>query len=699
MLQMFFIMFHHIRKMIFFAFSSHFFVIFATKFVHFDKDMKKLAILCMALMCASLLEAKVSLPKLFQSGMVLQRGKPIPVWGKADAGETVTIQFNKKHYYATADSAGKWRIDLPKMKAGGPYTMEVYSDTHRLPTFTDILIGDVWLCSGQSNIDVTIERVYPQYTKEIDSYENTNIRLFRVQNDTDTHGVRDDIKDTNINWKPVNKQNAWQFSAVGYFLGKRMFEKTNVPQGIIVNSWGGTPIEAWISTDSLMRDYPMLIKKVAFYQNDEYIKAQTKANIEASRQWEQLLVKIDGTRFFTLPSYKDSDWQTINQANWTWRGVGSVWLRQHINIDKEHAGKPARLLLGTLFDQDITYLNGKEIGHTYYQYPPRRYDIPEGLLKEGDNVIAVRFINKYGMAHFIPEKPYLIAFGEDRFSQNPMPKDIIPLSQTWKMHVGAEMPSCPSGDISLQNQPTTLYNAVVHPLAPYSVSGVVWYQGESNTGNPAPYTDYLKKMMGCWRDLWQQPQMPFCIVQLANHDGRQQTGFPQPITYPENPVRSNWAQLREAQRIVAAEDPSAELAVINDLGETVDIHPLRKKEVAERIGLCFDRLVYNNKKVYISPTVISHEVKGEKIILTLDQQILPGKLYEFEVAAHDGDQVFQNVEATSDGNHITLTLPEGFHPQSVVYSVRYAWKDDPKKANVRSLTGLPMSSFELRINK
>lgn len=172
-----------------------------------------------------------------------------------------------------------------------------------------------------------------------------------------------------------------------------------------------------------------------------------------------------------------------------------------------------------LFDQDITYLNGKEIGHTYYQYPPRRYDIPEGLLKEGDNVIAVRFINKYGMAHFIPEKPYLIAFGEDRFSQNPMPKDIIPLSQTWKMHVGAEMPSCPSGDISLQNQPTTLYNAVVHPLAPYSVSGVVWYQGESNTGNPATYTDYLKKMMGCWRDLWQQPQMPFCIVQLANHDG------------------------------------------------------------------------------------------------------------------------------------------------------------------------------------
>ncbi len=651
--------------------------------------MKKFLFVLTTFLCVSFVEAKVSLPQLFQSGMVLQRGKAIPVWGTADAGETVTVTFNKKQYTTVADEEGRWRVDLPKMKAGGPYELRINDLELR-----DILIGDVWLCSGQSNIDVHIERVYPQYVKEIDGYENQNIRLFRVQNDTDTHGPKDDIRATSINWKPLNKQNAWPFSAVGYFLGKRMFEKTKVPQGIIVNSWGGTPIEAWISADSLQRDYPMLLKRTAFYANDEYVKAQMKANAEANRQWDALLNQADATQDYIRPDYDDSDWNTINQNDWTWRGTGTVWLRQHININKEHARKAARLLLGTLFDQDVTYLNGQEIGHTYYQYPPRRYDIPEGLLREGDNVITVRFINRYGAVHFIPEKPYMLCFGDDRCSQNPLPEDVIPLSPMWKQHEGVEMPPCPSGDVSLQNLPTTLYNAVLYPLAPYALSGVVWYQGESNTGNPAPYADYLKKLMGCWRDRWQDPLMPFVIVQLANYDGRQQTGMPRPITPQTEPVNSGWAQLREAQRTVAKADPYAELAVINDLGETVDIHPLRKKEVAERIGFCFDRLVYNNK-VCLSPEVISAELNDGKIILTLDQPIQSGELYEFEVAGEDGK--FMNASATANGNRITILPP----PSTLLppRSIRYAWKDNPLKANVRSLSGLPMSSFELKLNK
>ena len=657
--------------------------------------MKKILLLAVTLLTVSLADAEISLPQLFQSGMVLQRGKLIPIWGKAAPGELVTVRFNKKQYATTADAHGSWRINLPKMKAGGPYTLTV--GNHVL---TNILVGDVWLLSGQSNIDVTIERVYPQYPQEIDSYENNDVRLFRVQNETDVHGVRDDIKPTSINWKPLNKENAWLFSAVGYFLGKRMQEKTNVPQGIIVNSWGGTPIEAWISKDSLERDYPMLVKRAQFFQSDDYVKSQTQTNMQADRQWQKLLQESDAgiLQNWAAPDCDDANWQSINQNDWSWRGCGSVWLRQHIIINKEHAGKPARLLLGTLFDQDITYLNGKEIGHTYYQYPPRRYDIPEGLLKEGDNVIAVRFINKYGAVHFIPEKPYMLCFGDDRCSQNPMPKDVIPLAPTWKVNVGTELPNCPSGDVSLQNIPTTLYNAVLHPLAPYAINGIVWYQGESNTGNPAPYADYLKKLMGCWRDRWQDPKMPFVIVQLANYDGRQQSGFPRPITPQTAPMNSGWAQLREAQRTAAKADPRAELAVINDLGETVDIHPLRKKEVAERVALCFDRLIYNNK-VNLAPEVIAAEVQDGKIILTLDQPIQAGDLYEFEAAAADGDKVFQNVKATAENNRITLILPENFHPMSTVYAVRYAWKDNPATANVRSLTGLPMSSFEMKVNK
>lgn len=636
-----------------------------------------LAVLCWPLTMSS----KVTLPQLFQSGMVLQRGKPIPIWGKADANEQITITFRKKKFLTTADSNGSWRIDLPKQKAGGPYTLTI-NDV----VLTDVLVGDVWLCSGQSNIDVTIERVYPQYVDEIDHFDNNNIRLFRVQNETNTHGVQDDIRPTSINWKPLTKQNAWLFSAVGSFLGIRMFQETGVPQGIIVNSWGGTPIEAWISADSLQRDYPLLVERTKIYQNDEYVRTQQRANQLADQRWNELLDIADPgiQQHFSSLEYDDTDWPTVNQYDTHWaakngRGIiGTIWLRQHITIDKAHAGKPARLLLGTLFDADRTFLNGKEIGRTYYQYPPRRYDIPEGMLCEGDNVITVRFINKYGMAHFIKEKPYMLAFGDDRQSQNPLPQDVILLSEQWKHHAGAEMPPCPSADVSLQNLPTTLYNAVLYPLAPYALSGVVWYQGESNAGNPAPYGDYLKKLMGCWRDRWNDQQMPFVIVQLANY-----------MAPSEQPQNSGWAQLREQQRLTAKNDQRAEMACIIDLGETVDIHPLRKKEVAERIGLCFDRLVFG-KTVALSPEVVSSEIQGTNVVLTFNQPLQEGKLFEVELAG--SDHRFQNATATASGTKVTISSNIE-HPKYV----RYAWKDNPLRANARSLTGLPVSPFELEL--
>ena len=668
-----------------------------------------MTLLLVAVMAA---RAEVRLPQLFQDGMVLQRGVDIPVWGWADKGEQVVVSFADDRgkvlstATATAGDEGRWHLSLPcnkkKMKAGGPYSLEIRVESGESATtptsskrISDVLLGDVWLLSGQSNIDVTIERVYPWYTQEIDTYENPQVRLFRVQNETSTHGVKDDIRPTNINWKPLTKQNAWLFSAVGYFLGKRMQESTGVPQGIIVNSWGGTPIEAWISMDSLMTDYPMLVKRVAFFQNDNYVRAQMQANGEASRRWSELLDKVDGIQAYPLPSYLDADWEVIDQNDWSWRGTGSVWLRQHVTIDKAHAGKPARLLLGTLYDQDVTYLNGRQIGSTGYQYPPRRYDIPEGLLQEGDNVIVIRFINKSGAVHFIPEKPYMLCFGDDRLSQNPMPQDVIPLSPSWKFHLGAEMPPCPGGDVSLQNLPTTLYNAVLYPLAPYAISGVVWYQGESNAGNPAPYADYLRKLMGCWRSLWHNPQMPFVIVQLANYDGRQQTGFPRPITPQNDPVNSSWAQLREAQRTVALADPYAESVVNIDLGETVDIHPLRKKEVAARVGLCLDRLAYG-KRVNLFPQPVSASHADGKVLLTLDQPLRSGSLKYFELAGSDGR--FHNAEAIAADNTVTIRVPDGL-PNGKPVALRYAWKDNPLDVNAYSLGGLPLSPFEMQLTE
>ena len=671
--------------------------------------------LCMLTVCAD-----VRMPQLFQDGMVLQRGVDIPVWGWSDAGEQISVELlNVKgkavsRADAFADSEGSWRVTLPKknIKAGGPYTLSVVwsAESSSAPSparlcVSDVLVGDVWLCSGQSNIDVTVERVYPWYTTEIDSYENTQVRLFRVQNETSTGGPKDDIRPTAINWKPLSKQNAWQFSAVGYFLGRRMQVSTGVPQGIIVNSWGGTPIEAWLPADSLRHDYPLLVEKTLLYDNPDFVKAQQQANQQANDRWYMLLnerdpgmvkggglkeeggglkeegggLKEEGEYCFTSLAYDDSGWQTVEQYAWGWQGVGSVWLRQHVCLDKAHAGKAARLLLGTLFDADFTYVNGRQVGVTYYQYPPRRYDIPEGLLREGDNVITIRFVNKYGTAHFIREKPYLLAFGDDRQSQNPLPKDVIPLREQWKVHSGADMPSCPGGDVSLQNLPTTLYNAMLHPLAPYALSGVVWYQGESNTGgNARDHATMLRKLMASWRQLFQQPQLPFAVVQLAN--------YMDCVTEPQN---TGWSVVREAQRTVALADPYAESVVNIDLGETVDIHPLRKKEVAERVALCFDRLVYG-KRVNLFPQVTAVETGGGKVTITLDQPLRDGRLKYFELAGSEGH--FQNVEATARGNVITLTAP-----MAAPVAIRYAWKDNPLGVDAYSLDGLPLGPFEWRI--
>ena len=648
--------------------------------------MRKPFLLLFLLVGCCMANAKIQLPQLFQSGMVVQRGKPIPVWGKADPQEQIVIRWQKKQYTTTADEQGKWRIDLPKTKAGGPYTLTI--GEHEL---TDVLVGDVWLCSGQSNIDVHIERVYPQYVDEIDHFDNNQIRLFRVRNATNTSGVQDDIMPTA--WKPLTKENAWPFSALGTFLGIRMFEKTHVPQGVIVNSWGGTPIEAWLSADSLAKDNPQLLQKTRLYDNKDYVAAQMRANNSADRQWNQMLDEQDPgiANHYTALDCDDASWNTIDQNNWGWRGTGSTWLRQHIQIDKAHAGQPARLLLGTLFDADITYVNGQQVGRTYYQYPPRRYDIPEGVLREGDNVITIRFINKYGMAHFIPEKPYMLCFGADRFSQNPMPKDVIALSNKWLHHAGAEMPSCPSGDVSLQNLPTTLYNAVLYPLAPYALSGIVWYQGESNTGNPAPYAGYLKKLIGGWRSLWQEPTLPFCVVQLANYDGRQQTAYPRPITPQLTPTNSGWAQLREIQRQATLGDQYAETACLIDLGETVDIHPLRKKEAAERVALCMDRLVYG-KTVALSPQPVGSRVEDAQVAVIFDQPMREGVAYEVEVAG--ADKHFVNVEATVKGAEVLFLSPIA---QPVW--VRYAWKDDPTRANIYNKKGMPAMPFEYELTR
>ena len=643
-----------------------------TIFLYFCNDMKKATVIFLLFaLYGFLCKAEIRMPQIFQSGMVLQRGMPIPVWGEAEPSETVTVTLNKKTCVTQADANGHWRVNLPAMKAGGPYVLEINSQL----SVSNVMVGDVWLCSGQSNMETTLERVSPQYPEELDD-SNNMVRLFHVPYQTDVHKPSDVLPPAQ--WKTLNRQNAWKFSAIGYFLGKQLQREKGVAQGIIESAWGGTPIEAWISADSIAKYYPVLHRQTQLYQKDEFVKTQQRAASLAGRRWQELLDKNDpGIGQYTKVDFDDSHWAEADQYNLMpgrheW--IGSLWLRQHINIDKEHAGKPAQLLLGTLYDSDVTYINNVKVGNTGYQYPPRRYQVPEGLLREGDNVLVIRFVNKSGVPYFYKEKPYRLVFGQD---------DILPLSRQWKVQTGLEMPADLSHGINLQYQPSTLFNGMVSPLAPYAVAGVVWYQGESNAdGSMAnDYASLLRLMMANWRQAFERPKLPFVIVQLAN--------YRQPS---EQPQESGWSVVREAQRLIARQDAYAELVVTIDKGETVDIHPLRKKDVAERVALAFERLLWN-PRLTLSPEVVKATIENNRIVCILSEPLhSDGPLYEFEVAGRDGR--FVNAQAEGQGSCIVI--------QSSVdnpVSIRYAWKNNPIRANAFGRNGLPMSPFSLSIEQ
>ena len=616
----------------------------------------------LGLSCISLfaMAGSVTLPALFQSHMVLQRGQDIPVWGWAGQGETVTVEFRGKKYSAIADTNGKWQVMLPKQKAGGPYTLSINDKT-----LTDVMVGDVWLCSGQSNVDVTIERVYPQYTTEIDNYNNDKIRLFQVRTKASVSEDKD-VK-VNIAWKTPTKQNAWTFSSLGYFLARKMYEETGVAQGIIQSSLGGSPIQAWLNIDSLKNtDY---YSTFLLYTDSAYIADQTKANNRANDVWTNTMNITDPgiSGKYADSSCPDESWRSYNQYdNWSWARhegkaiTGSIWLRQHVNIDKAHAGKPARLLLGTFHDMDYTYVNGKQVGVTYYQYPPRRYTIPAGVLREGDNVIAVRIIVKSGMANFFKDKPHEIVFDDD--------KSTVPLSLDWKIKTGSLMPEGPlGGKLNTNNQASVLYNGMISPLAPYAIKGVVWYQGESNTGKPLEYGGMLTKMMGNWRSIFGNPMLPFNIVQLAGY-----------MDYSEKPQDSTWSQLREQQRLSAKDDAYATITCAHDLGEASDIHPLRKREVAERCAMAL-------LKGIVSPQPIRMEKRGDSTVVIMDQQLQDNDgTGDMEIFSNGK---WQSVKGKAHGTEIII--------DAVGDKVRYAWKSNPINATLMGKNGLPVVPFEL----
>lgn len=617
-------------------------------------------------------EAQVVLPRMVRDSMILQRDTKINIWGWATRDEKVSVKFNGKNYKTITGNNGKWKIQLAPAKAGGPYTMEIAGKNKIV--LNNILIGDVWVCSGQSNMEHQLRLHDIIYAEEIQKANYPEIRQFKVPNVTSLTGKQNDLPAGS--WKWANPTDVRDFSAVAYFFAKTLYEKYHVPIGLINASWGGSPIEAWMGEDSFT-NFPDILKTIEKNKDTATVNA---INRKAFADYAALPKPEDKgleQKWFDI-SYQPKGWRKIAVPGyWEDQGIknldGIVWYRKEIDIPAAILNTPAKIFLGRIVDADILYINGVQVGTTGYLYPQRRYIIPAGVLKAGKNLLVVRVTNNAGKGGFVPDKPYQLISG----------KDTIDLTGYWTYKVGAvnKMTGFSSGAIALQNQPTALYNAMLAPITNYSIKGSIWYQGESNTGKPDEYAALQPAMINGWRNAWQQGNLPFLFAQLP--------GF---MDYNYQPTESGWAAFREAQAKSLAVANTG-MAVTIDLGEWNDIHPDNKKDVGVRLALAAEKVAYGENIVHSGPLYTSSKIEGDKIVVsfsntgngltTSDGEVLQ----EFAIAGSDKKFVWAKTKI--EGDKIIIWNDD---IQTPMY-VRYAWSDNPVNPNLINKEGLPASPF------
>lgn len=652
------------------------------------------------------LKGEIRLPRLLSDHVVLQRDTEIELRGWSSPGERVSLQFKGKEFRAKADGEGNWVIRLPSQEAGGPYDL-VFKGGNEV-RISDVLFGDVWICAGQSNMVLPMERVREKYPDVIESANKPEIRNFFIPTATSLEGPLRDL--TAGNWVPASPENVPGFGAVSYFFARSIHEKCGVPVGLINASVGGSPIEAWIGEGGL-KDFPEELARIQRNSDTAYIRsvsgmrlsqestAQSQKSKNPSRSssdfsggktgtstdgkihWQYMLkgdLGLSESPAWFDPEYVPEGWHRINiPGYWEDQGIrnlnGVVWYRREIDVPASMCGVPAKVFMGRIVDADVMYINGQKVGNITYQYPPRRYGFGEGILKPGKNIIVIRVSNYSGKGGFVPDKPYVLrANGME-----------IDLKGDWLYKVGRVFePGRGVPPFSAQDQPASLFNAMVAPLTGYPVRGFLWYQGEANAWYPDTYEDLLKTLITDWRKLWGAGNLPFLYVQLANF-----------MDVDYLPTESSWAELRDAQ-LQALSLPNTAMTVAIDLGEWNDIHPLDKKDVGERLALSAMNLSYGEKDiVYSGPLYRGYRIDGNRIIVEFDHcggGLVSGdgeSLHRFGIAGGNGK--YRWAYAEIKGNSVVVWNEEIENPRSV----RYAWADNPMGANLYNREGLPASPF------
>ncbi|SFD88050.1 sialate O-acetylesterase [Chitinophaga sp. CF118] len=633
--------------------------------------MRKILFLTGILFPALLLQsaAQVRLPRLVRDSMVLQRNVPVNLWGWASPGEAISIRFCGKRFKATTANDGRWFVKMPPLQAGGPYTMSIDGSNHI--QLNDILVGDVWVCSGQSNMVHQMQLHRERYADDIANAQYPEIRQFRVSTMTDLKTAHDDLP-TGF-WKAATTQDVSDFSAVAYFFARNIFRQYHVPIGLINASVGGTPIEAWTSEDGL-QEFPSITATIR--KNKDYFRPAVVNKDTVTRD----AGLINRPEWYN-PDYIPMHWRQINiPGYWEDQGAnelnGTVWYRREIDVPVSMTGIPSKLSLGRIVDADVVYINGQQVGNTTYQYPQRRYQLPAGTLKAGKNLIVVRVTNYGGKGGFVPDKPYYLSAG----------KDTLDLKGTWFYKVGEVSTTTANNGIQAQESPTALYNAMLAPLTSYPIKGILWYQGESNAGDPAAYAQLLPALIRDWRNKWREGNIPFLYVQLPNFMDVQYL-----------PSESNWAATREAQRKALAL-PNTGMAVTIDLGEWNDIHPDRKKEVGDRLALLAKKMAYNEQQlVATGPLYENAKSDGNKVIISFSSTgsglITNDGEAPAQFAVAGADKKFVWANARIEGNTVIVWSNSIPSPRYV----RYAWADNPDNPNLSNREGLLASPFEINI--
>ena len=612
--------------------------------------------------------------QLISDGVVLQRNQPIPVKGTTNS-QYVSLWLNDKKIETISTSDNQWIVTLPPQPAGGPFTLTIKADEERV--INDVYFGDVYLASGQSNMELTMARIEEAYPDDVNDANFPLVREFTV---ADTY--RFDAENSDYaegQWLQATPENIRQLSAVAYYFARHLHLSENVPIGIINAALGGSPIEAWMAKSSL-KPYPQDIAAGEYYANPDNIKTTKESERKAQDDWYKNVNANDkglqGTSWFS-PELNDGNWENIdmpgNLPGFNSGFAGVWWLRKHVHLN-DIPDEPVILRLGRIVDADEAYVNGVKVGNTTYQYPPRRYTVPKSALKKGDNIIAIRVISNGGNSGFITDKPYFLGTDEEHS---------VSLEGTWQYKVSHQTSNTPSTTF-IRWKPMGLFNAMIAPAAGFPLSGVLWYQGESNASRPADYSDKLTAMMELWRSRWQQPSLPFFIVQLTNFMQRQ-----------SEPVESSWAELRE-QQAKASNTPNTALIVTIDIGEWNDIHPVNKREVGRRLALAAKNMVYQRDVSYQGPKVLSVEHKDNRIVLTFDSELDKARIegdLDHNFAAAGMDDAFFWVKATVNGNQVYLQ-----HPSiNKTVKLRYAWGDNPA-ASLYNREGLPVAPFELIVS-